>query len=241
MADSKGLPDREVKPRPAEVALSGLDVARYLTEHPDFLTEHSELLAVLTPPVHRRGDNVVDLQRYQVERLQHDLGALKTAQKTLIGTSRANLASQYRIHQAVLAVIGANRFDHLMQIVTTDIAVMLDVDIVTLGVESETEIDPPLSGIRVLPTDFVDSLFGNGKDVMLEDHVRGDPAIFGSGAGLVRSEALIRIEIANGPMGLLALGSRRATKFRPGNGTELLGFLGKALALTIGQWLDLGP
>ena len=241
MGDSKGLTERPAKAGATEAALSAAEVVQYLTEHPTFLAEHGELLEVLTPPVHRRGDNVVDLQRYQVERLQQDLGKLRADQKVLINTSRANLASQHRVHLAVLAIIGARRFDTLMQVVTTDIQVMVDVDVVTLCVESEAAIAPPLAGIRLIEPGMVDALIGPGKLVMLEDHVRGDPMIFGHGAGLVRSEALIRVSAGSGPMGLLALGSRRATKFRPGHGTELLGFLGKSLGTTIGQWLELSP
>ena len=41
------------------------------------------------------------------------------------------------------------------------------------------------------------------------------------------------------PAGLLAIGSRRAGKFHPGQGTELLGFLAKSLSVVIAGWLDL--
>ena len=43
------------------------------------------------------------------------------------------------------------------------------------------------------------------------------------------------------PIGLLALGSRDSDKFYPGQGTELLGFLGRIGSLSIRSWLDLPP
>ena len=79
------------------------------------------------------------------------------------------------------------------------------------------------------------------KDALLEDQVRGDPALFGAGAGLVHSEALLRLTIgSHAPAGILALGSRKPHKFKGGQGTELLCFLAQALEITIFQWLDIG-
>ena len=47
--------------------------------------------------------------------------------------------------------------------------------------------------------------------------------MFGGGAGLVRSDALIRLKIsAAAPPGLLAFGTRHPGYFNPGQGTELL-------------------
>ncbi|MBX6369123.1 MAG: DUF484 family protein, partial [Rhodospirillales bacterium] len=67
-----------------------------------------------------------------------------------------------------------------------------------------------------------------------------DPGLFGSGAGLVRSAAFLRINVAeHAPMGLLCIGTRKPEKFHPGQGTELLGFLARALETTLGAWLDL--
>jgi hypothetical protein len=41
------------------------------------------------------------------------------------------------------------------------------------------------------------------------------------------------------PAGLLALGSRQEEKFHPGQGTELLQFLARALERCVRAWLDL--
>lgn len=231
------------KPRDSEIGdpvIAPSDVAGYLRRHPDFLIEHSDLLAVLTPPSHRRGDNVVDMQRFMVERLKSDLHRLKSQQRALIATSRSNLSSQQRIHGAVLALLSATSFEQLLQTVTTDLAVLLDIDVVTLCIESSTGFArTPLPGLQLLEPGEVNALLRPNRDALLEDEVEGDPAIFGSGAGLVQSAALLRLTVENAPPGLLALGTRRAGKFKPGQGTELLCFLAQALGVTIGQWLDL--
>ncbi|HLZ66065.1 MAG TPA: DUF484 family protein [Aliidongia sp.] len=228
----------EVAPRVATAD----EVLAYLTRHPGFLADNPELFDLLTPPAPQHGVGVVDMQQFMLQRLQSELARLKSQQRALISTSRSNLNSQTRIHAAVLALVGATSFEQLIQTVTTDLAVLLDVDVVTLCVESDTGPlpRPPLPGVQLLPSGEVDRLLGADKDALLEDQVRGDPALFGSGAGLVHSEALLRLSIgSHAPAGILALGSRKPHKFKAGQGTELLCFLAQALEITIFQWLDL--
>jgi|HubBroStandDraft_1064217.scaffolds.fasta_scaffold00083_52 uncharacterized protein YigA (DUF484 family) len=242
MVDPKGKPESK-KARDSAVGepmIAPAEVAFYLERHPDFLVEHPNLLAILTPPNHRRGNNIVDMQHFMVERLRTDLHRLKSQQRALIATSRSNLSSQQRVHASVLALLSAASFEQLIQTVTTDLAVLLDIDVVTLCVESVSGFArTTLPGLQLLEPGDVDALLGPTRDALLEDEVAGDPAIFGSGAGLVQSEALLRLRVAKAPPGLLALGTRRAGKFKAGQGTELLCFLAQALGVTIGQWLDL--
>jgi len=62
----------------------------------------------------------------------------------------------------------------------------------------------------------------------------GSIEIFDSAADLVRSYALVRLNIGSEtPPALLALGSRNPTKFNPGQATELLVFLARSLELMI--------
>jgi uncharacterized protein YigA (DUF484 family) len=223
-----------------EPAIAPTEIARYLTQHPDFLVEHPDLLAILTPPNRRRGDNILDMQHFMVERLKTDLHRLESQQAALIATSRSSLSSQQRIHAAVLALLSATSFEQLLQTVTTDLAVLLGIDVVTICVESaHGSTRPPLPGLHLLERGMVEALLGPKRDALLADAVAGDAAIFGAGAGLVHSEALLRLNVAMAPPGLLALGARRTGTFRPGQGTELLCFLAQSLAVTIAQWLDI--
>ncbi len=239
MADQIAGSGKPVPPAKPAGSFDPDEVAAFLAAHPDFLLEHESLVPLIIPPSHRQGRNVVDLQDFMLRRLRDEVTRLKAQQKTLIATSRANLNSQQRVHNAALTVISARNFEQLLQIITTDLAVLLDVDVTTLCIESDESVRPPMPGIFLLEPGTVDHLLGLGRDALLEDHVHGDPAIFGGGAGLVQSEALLRLEIPKAPLGLLALGSRRPTKFRQGHGTELLSFLARTVGTTISQWLDL--
>ena len=159
-----------------------------------------------------------------------------------MSNARANQSIQARVHDATLSLLRASSFETMIQTVTADLAVLLDVDTVTIGVESG---DVPIpkayaAGIRALPQGSVDAMLGEGRDVLLADDINGDPRLFGAAAGLVRSQALARLRASShAPVGLLALGSRKPNGFGPGQGTELLGFLARALETMIRQWLHL--
>jgi len=219
------------------------DVIAYLREHPDFLGRHPDALPLLRAPSRGTRDGVLDFQHFMLERLRHDLGLLQDEQKNLIALSRGNLASQCRVHKATLAMLKAASFEHLLQIVTTDLAVLINVDVVTLGVESTATRTTrmPVHGIHLLRSGMVDELLGADRDVLLCTDIKGDPALYGGAAGLVRSQALLRLSFTrSGPSALLCIGTRKAGTFHPGLGTELLSFLARAAEITIAQWLERG-
>jgi uncharacterized protein YigA (DUF484 family) len=225
--------------RPSELGVR--DVVAYLRDHPDFLDRHPEVLRLLRAPARQNGDGVLDFQHFMLERLRHDLSRLQDEHRSLIATSRGNLTSQCRVHKAVLAMLRAPSFEQLLQTVTTDLAVLIDVDIVTLGVESSASRTArlPLHGIHLLPSGTVDKLLGPNRDAMLCTDIQGDTALFGGAAGLVRSQALLRLSFSRtAPVGLMCLGTRTPDTFQPGLGTELLTFLARTLEISIAQWLD---
>lgn len=221
---------------------SAAQVHSYLRRNPDFLAKHPDLLQILTPPACVRGDGVLDLQSYMVERLRDEVNEITAARDALVVTGRGNLTAQAQVHQSVLALLSAKSFEHLIEIATTDLAVLLDLDAVTLGVErSETSLPPVrVGGLYQLEPDTVDSVIGAGRKLRLRSETEGDPVIFGAAAGLVASEALIRLDISTStPPALLALGSRQPDHFHPGQGTELLTFLAGAVEHCVRAWLDL--
>lgn len=218
-------------------------VAAYLRRHPNFLNEHPDLLETLTPPAAQRsGENVVDLQRFMIEKLRKDVHSLRHNQDNLVDASRTNMSSQERIHAAVLAMLEARTFDHLLEIVTQDFIQTLDVDFITLCFEAADPATHPgnIKGLRILPTGMIEEMMGEDRAILLRAEVRGDSRLFSKQAEQVRSEALVRLRVSQlGPAGLLALGSRAERRFYPGQGTELLGFLAEATGRCVRAWLDL--
>jgi uncharacterized protein len=219
------------------------DVLFYLRRHPEFLDRYPDALRLLRPPTRDGGDGVLDFQHFLLERLRREVARLQGEQRSLIATSRSNLTGQCRVHKAVLALLKATSFEQLLQIVTTDLALLIDVDVVTIAVESSGSAAArrPMPGIQLLKAGTVDALLGATRDALLSTGVEGDPALFGSAAGLVRSQALLRLSFGrSAPVGLMCIGTRKPDTFHPGLGTELLGFLARSLEITISQWLNLG-
>ncbi|QJE73961.1 DUF484 family protein [Aerophototrophica crusticola] len=224
-----------------EDALTAEDVAAYLRDNPDFLVQRPDVIPYLVPPSADLGDGVADMQYFMVQRLRGELARMADQQRELVATSRANLNNQNRVHAAALFLLDATSFTHLVQTITTDLAVLLDLDVAALGVEGVTgevtHVNP--SGVRVLEPGFVNGLLGR-RDVGLRANIQGLPEIYGQGAGLVRSEALVRLDLGpEAPVGLLAFGSREPDMFHPGQATELLAFLAHVVERSIRRWLDL--
>jgi uncharacterized protein YigA (DUF484 family) len=219
-------------PSPATTGIDGItgaQVADYLRAHPDFLSSQSDLLRTLTPPPRHKGGNVVDMQAFIIERLRTDHDDLLT-------TSRGNMAGQSRVHEAVLAFLSARSLEHLVHLVTTDLAVILGLDVVALCVESaEAE---SAAGVRVLPPGTVNRLLDGGHELRLDGETEADPAVYGGIGALVRSQALIRLEFGGkDSTGLLALGSREEGKFHARQGKELLTFLARVTECCVRSWL----
>jgi uncharacterized protein len=235
-ADRPQVPVSEpTAPPEAAGQVTDRDVVAYLRRHPDFLDRHPEALRLLRAPRRDLGGDVFDFQHFQIERLRRDLARLTGEQRSLIAASRGTLASQGRVHKAVLAVLAAASFEQLLQTVTTDLAVLLDVDSVETTVPGARL---GLHGIRLLKAGAVDALLGAERNVMLRADAPGEAALFGSAAGLVRSQALLRLGFGRGaPLAILCIGTRQNGRFHPGQGTELLLFLARVIGITIAQWL----
>lgn len=217
-------------------------VADYLRAHPSFFESYPDLLDELRPPLQENGDGVTDLRNYMVLRLREEMERIKASRDELVVTARSNGSAQARVYEAILALLGARDFAHFIETLTTDLAVILDIDVVTVGVE-QCDQDPArtrVAGVVRLEPKVIDRVLGPGQNMALSEDTVGDPEIFGAGAGLVRSQALLRLEISrSAPAALLALGSRQPDHFHDGQGTELLNFLGRVVETCIRGWLKL--
>ena len=233
---------RAVEGTAAGEPVSAAQVADYLRRHPDFFGQNPDLLEEMQPSARDCGEGIVDLRQYIVERLRAELTGLAAARDALVVTGRSNLSAQARVHKAILALLAAKSFEHFIETLTTDLAVILDLDVVTIGVEQNgsDSARAQTAGVICLEQGTVDRLIGPDQAIALRETVEGDPAVFGPGAGLIASDALLRLSISGTtPTALLALGSRQADQFHPGQGTELLAFLARVVESCIRGWLDL--
>jgi uncharacterized protein YigA (DUF484 family) len=218
-------------------------VAEFLRLNPDFFVEHPELLAGLTPPSRsfagtRRGAQIVDFQQVMLARMRDDLGQVQERQDALLHASRAHRQSQGRVHEAVLKLLACRTFEHLIETLTTDLIVVLDVDVATLCIESGDVPRIAKNGIHVVPSGFITDVLPKDRKSLFRETPQADRRIYGSAADLIRAEALLRLQVRQAaPPAMLALGSRRATAFRKGQSTELYAFLARIVEHCIRTWV----
>lgn len=211
---------------------SAADVRAYLQRHGNFLEDNPQLLEILTPPELRGGQRVVDFQRFQILRLQEILSDLGSHQNRLIDVTRGNLTNQKKIHQAALTILTAEDMGDLLHRVTRDWPVTLGVDAAAVGFETsgKTALDNTGDIVRLTPG-WIDRLLGDREAVILRGpDVTAARMLFGPAAALINAQALVRLQPGEDtPEGLLAFGTRDEDGFYPGQGTELVRFLGAIL------------
>jgi len=223
-------------------AVTDAQVAAYLRRNGDFLLRHPELVLALSPPSRWPDvDGVVDMQVYMIERLKEEVDRVKGAAEHLIHTSRSNMSTQNRTHDAVLVLLSAEDMGGLSIAVAEDLPPMLDVDVAALCFEETSRPLPVLAvpGVLRIPPGSVEKMMGGpDRDCALNEEMPGDPMLFGDGAGLVASSALVRLSPGGiCPDGVLALGSRHGRTFHAGQGTELITFLARVVEMSIRRFM----
>lgn len=221
--------------------LAPQDVIDFLRRNPSFLQKHPEVFEFIALPKGSSDRKVADFQSYMIARLRADKDAVIETTREIVENSRANMNNQHRVHQAILLLLEANTFDDFIHTITMDLSAILDVDITALIVESNGRDIPHIhtSGIRVVPEGTIDRWMGE-KNALLQSNVQGIEAIYGGGATLVASQALLRVDISmNTPPAILAFGSRDPNTFEDGQATDQVSFLARVVERCFRTWLNL--
>lgn len=233
---------RDLKNARDEIRLTDEQVLDFLRENPDFLSRNPDALDTLHTPGRDLGTGVADLQQAMIERLRGEIVEQADSQRELLGATRANLRNQSRVQDCVLALLAARSFEHLIQTITTDFAVILGLDVVALCVENDDRSAKAIRtrGLNIVPTGTIDAILGEGERVAVRNQIAGDREIYGPGATLVQSDTLLRLAISPAtPPALLALGSRDAAHFERALGAELMEFLSGVVEHVVRIWLHL--
>ena len=217
-------------------------VEAFLSAHPDFLVRHPDLLLALSPPSRWSGDDgVLDMQVFMIDRLRDEIERVRGAAEHLIHTSRSNMSIQTRTHKAVLAILSADTLAELVEAISDDLPALLDVDVATLCFETPATPLPKLvaPGLLSLTSGTVAHMMGGSdRECALTEELPGDPALFGDGAGLVLSSAVVRLSPGGAcPEGVMALGSRNGRTFHAGQATELIVFLARVVERSVARFV----
>jgi uncharacterized protein YigA (DUF484 family) len=215
------------------------DIIDYLKSNPKFLQNNPDVIDYLLPPKDTsNGRRVVDFSHYMVEKLKADKKMVLDTTRDIIEVSRENMNHLARIHEAVLKILEAETFDQFIQIIAVDVPVALDCDAVSLVIENDGSLpDTTMRSCRYVPQGTLQTWM-EGNDVRIQSNVSGDADIFGEAAGLVKSQALLKIDqTMNIPPAMLAFGSRDPEMFMDGMGTDLIKFLCQVTERAIKIWI----
>lgn len=181
---------------------------------------------------------VISFEDRAVAQLRARVAAAEEANQDLIAFARGHSGAVASIHEAVLAAIEAEGFDHLIHVVTQDWPQILGLDAVAVGLHAgDKGLRADASGMQFVDPRLIDRAIAPFDGVVLRSVDRGHP-LFGPACELIRAEALIALDSEPPlPRGLLALGQRAAQGFETRQGSELLLFLGRVLTRSMARWL----
>lgn len=183
---------------------------------------------------------VIPFEEHAVARLRERLGAAEEANQDLIAFARGHSGAVASIHEAVLAAIDADSIETLLHVVTQEWPLILGIDSVALSlIVGKEGFRADGSGVQLVDPALLRRAIERVEGVEMHSVGRGHP-LFGPACDLIRAEALVRIDCEPPfPSGLLALGQRAELNLDARHGSELLMFLGKAVAAMIRKCLTL--
>jgi uncharacterized protein YigA (DUF484 family) len=182
---------------------------------------------------------VISFEEKAVANLRARVAAAEEANQDLIAFARGHSGAVHSIHEAVLAAIEAEGFDHLIHIVTQEWPQILGLDAVAVALfVGDKGVRADASGLQFVDPRVIERAVEGLEGVVLRGCGRGHP-LFGPACDLIRAEALVRLDSpAPLPGGLLALGQRESQGFETRHGSELLLFLGRVLTRCMGRCLN---
>lgn len=212
-------------------------VKTYLRLYRGRVVTDGEMLAALLPERFSGAANILDYQRYVIERLVAENAALKAERDGLRSTSKRAALMREGVRRLLLELIDARSFEEAVAIVV-GAAPALQADAVSLGVECDARVELGRRGLCLLPSGFVQTVLAREAAGAL---MAGGayPSLFGD-AGAMQSVAIFRLRLgAKAPPALLALGAHGADRFSDDGETREIAYFARALERTIRAWLDL--
>lgn len=226
------------------------DVRERILAEPDVILNDTDLMrALVTANERSMGSNIVDLRGIAMQRLEARLDRLEDTHRSVIAAAYDNLAGTNQVHRATLALMEPADFSGFLQVLGADVPGILQVDQIRLVLETRQG-DGAEGLVRfekllgIVEPGFVDAYVGGRRDlapraVTLRQGEPADARLYGEDAGWVQSEALMRLDLGAGRLpGLLVLGSEDPHQFKPGQGTDLLGYFAAIFERALRRWLS---
>jgi uncharacterized protein YigA (DUF484 family) len=220
-------------------ALTEDDVARFLSDHPDFFEQHAELLSHLTLP-HQTGGSAVSLVERQVSVLRDRNAALDRKLRDLMSVAHSNDSLSQKLHALTLRVLDAPSSAAVIGSLEEGLRVEFGADQSTLVLFNDNHRYAGLDDLtyaRQVPVGHTDlkpfKTFleaARPRCGKVRDAMRA--FLFGPDNLHIQSTALVPLG-ASGKVGILAIGSKDPVRFHPGMGTDFLARLGEIVGVSL--------
>ena len=226
------------------------ELRAHLIAQPETILDDQDVMRALIAANERTmGGNIVDMRGIAMERLEARLDRLEDTHRSVIAAAYDNISGMNMIHRAVLRMLDPADFELFMADLGGKVAEILRVDCVRLVLETEqgkknNAVERLGSVLSIAEPGFVDDYLGMSSNqdtrrVFLRQIQEQDETVYGDTAFWVRSEACVRLDLGEGRLpGMLVLGVEDANQFKPGQGTDLLGFFGGVFERAMRRWLS---
>lgn len=219
--------------------MNSQDVAAYLENHPEFFSEHAELLASVTLP-HPHGGRAISLTERQMMALREKNKALEKRLADLVRFGQENDAILDRLQRWTRGLLLQRNTRLLPDALTTSLAEIFSIPEVVLSVWEATDdfADLPCAApVAVELISLANQLDRPYVGVPDERHA-AVRALFRERE--VHSVALLPLRRggASEAFGVLALGSADAKRFHGGMGTEILARLAETASAALTRLLS---
>jgi uncharacterized protein len=235
---TQAKPAATTRPR-RSAELDDATVVEYLSAHPDFFTEHTELVAELRLPYVRSDGHTLSLVERQVEVLRDRAREHEAKFRELIEIGRGNDALARKMHQLAVGLIHARdalaRFNVVERSLREDFAadafvLLLHDRALAAAIGEGRALRFVESGDEALRA--FDTLYASGKPRCGQIRDTSRDYLFPAAASEVGSVALVPLG-PGGERGLLAISSPDADRFNPTMSTDYLARIGEMIAAAL--------
>ena len=228
--------------RQAQEKIGAHEIATWLRRHPTFLQQFPDLALTLVVP--REQGSAASLASYQLEILRDKNRELTRRLHELFGNAQENERLAVRTHQLTLALMKQNSGADTARAMTATLAEDFNGDLVRMVLFLNGNSKPVAAledtdwlqtvaedDARLAP--FRDCL-KDGEPICGRLQPEKNALLYGMRAEDVASSALLPLP----GLGLLAVGSRDASRFFPGMGTLFLRMMGEAFETAMRRFPD---
>ena len=214
------------------------DVARYLTENPEFFDEHSELLSQISVS-NPHGGNAIPLSDRQVLTLRDKIKTLEAKLSELIQFGEENDAIGEKMHRLALALLASRELPALLSALYYNLREDFAVPHVALRVWRGHDVAHralTVPEFRAVTEELVQYAAGLVQPYCGPSANAEAAGWFGEAASHTRSVALMPLRDKE-CFGILALGSEDVMRFFPEMGTLYLKRLGELVGASLARFL----